>query len=127
MREKEKEVSMATLQRSAFSFRRNGSSGVVWDDKFMKGEFRERDHHEGNAEYRELRPCQSARTSFVETNELSGSNINVSEPSSSTGVNFKRSFSTAAPKKQASSGGKLFMKILPVGSGRSESMVKKSN
>ncbi|KAF3447137.1 hypothetical protein FNV43_RR12317 [Rhamnella rubrinervis] len=116
---------MATLQRSAFSFRRKGSSGVVWDDKFMNGEFRERDHHEGNAEYRELRPCQSARTSFVGINELSGSNVNAAEPSSA-GVNFKRSFSTAAPKKQAFLGGKLFRK-LPVGFGRSESMIKKSN
>lgn len=93
----------------------------------MKGEFRERDHHEGNvAEYRELRPSKSARPSFAGINELSGSDTIVAEPGS-TGVNFKRSFSTvSAPKKQASFGGKLF-KILPVGFGRSESTIKKSN
>ncbi|KAI5660517.1 hypothetical protein M9H77_29310 [Catharanthus roseus] len=29
---------MAGLQRSAVSFRRQGSSGLVWDDKFLSGE-----------------------------------------------------------------------------------------
>ncbi|GAB2269479.1 hypothetical protein Dimus_004396 [Dionaea muscipula] len=31
---------MAELQRSAVSFRRQGSSGVVWDDRFLSGEFK---------------------------------------------------------------------------------------
>lgn len=30
---------MEGLQRSAISFRRQGSSGFVWDDKFLAGEF----------------------------------------------------------------------------------------
>ncbi|XP_057772724.1 uncharacterized protein At1g15400-like [Salvia miltiorrhiza] len=30
---------MESLQRSAISFRRQGSSGFVWDDKFLAGEF----------------------------------------------------------------------------------------
>jgi hypothetical protein len=43
---------MATLQRST-AFRRQGSSGVVWEDKcFLK---------EDKVDYKELRPCQSAR------------------------------------------------------------------
>lgn len=43
---------MATLQRST-AFRRQGSSGSVWDDKYcLVGDKEER---------RELRPCQSAR------------------------------------------------------------------
>ncbi|KAI4387064.1 hypothetical protein MLD38_004925 [Melastoma candidum] len=29
---------MAGLQRSAISFRRQGSSGLVWDDRFLSGE-----------------------------------------------------------------------------------------
>ncbi|GAB2289220.1 hypothetical protein Dimus_023524 [Dionaea muscipula] len=29
----------AGLQRSEISFRRQGSSGLVWDDKFLSGEF----------------------------------------------------------------------------------------
>ncbi|KAI4381959.1 hypothetical protein MLD38_007974 [Melastoma candidum] len=29
---------MAGLQRSAVSFRRQGSSGLVWDDRFLSGE-----------------------------------------------------------------------------------------
>lgn len=31
---------MAGLQRSEMSFRRQGSSGLVWDDKFLSGELR---------------------------------------------------------------------------------------
>lgn len=128
-RTKEKELlySMATLQRSTFSFRRKGSSGVVWDDRFSKGEFRERESHEGNAEYRELRPCQSSKPStmmnFGIKEHGGGSNINVADPSNS--VNFQRSFSAVAPKKQSHFGGK-FSKILPAGLRRSETM-KKSN
>ncbi|CAH1425615.1 uncharacterized protein At1g15400 [Lactuca sativa] len=29
---------MAGLQRSAVSFRRQGSSGLIWDDRFLSGE-----------------------------------------------------------------------------------------
>ncbi|KAK9280306.1 hypothetical protein L1049_013994 [Liquidambar formosana] len=49
---------MAFLQRSAVSFRRQGSSGLVWDDKLLSGETQK----EGKSEYRELRPCQSTGT-----------------------------------------------------------------
>ncbi|CAI9100183.1 OLC1v1037124C1 [Oldenlandia corymbosa var. corymbosa] len=31
---------MAGLQRSEMSFRRQGSSGLVWDDKFLSGELK---------------------------------------------------------------------------------------
>ncbi|KAF8026758.1 hypothetical protein BT93_F3283 [Corymbia citriodora subsp. variegata] len=34
---------MAGLQRSEISFRRQGSSGLVWDDRFLSGELRRRD------------------------------------------------------------------------------------
>ena len=46
---------MATLQRSAVSFRRQGSSGSVWDELYVLGE-------DGSVHYRDqLRPCQSTR------------------------------------------------------------------
>ncbi|XWS70853.1 hypothetical protein CRYUN_Cryun03dG0084800 [Craigia yunnanensis] len=46
---------MATLQRSEVSFRRQGSSGSVWDDLYVLGE-------DGSVHYRDqLRPCQSTR------------------------------------------------------------------
>ncbi|XP_016455694.1 uncharacterized protein At1g15400-like [Nicotiana tabacum] len=32
---------MAGLQRSAVSFRRQGSSGLTWDDKFLSGELKQ--------------------------------------------------------------------------------------
>ncbi|CAB4266741.1 unnamed protein product [Prunus armeniaca] len=46
---------MATLARSASTFRRQGSSGLIWDDNLML------QREEGRAEFRELRPCQSAK------------------------------------------------------------------
>ena len=50
---------MATFQRSAVSFRRQGSSGIVWDDKYISGE-------DGKIELRDqLRPCQSVRETSV--------------------------------------------------------------
>ncbi|XAR66921.1 hypothetical protein NMG60_11013301 [Bertholletia excelsa] len=40
---------MEGLQRSAISFRRQGSSGLVWDDKFLSGELNKvQDEAEGN-------------------------------------------------------------------------------
>ncbi|KAK6927522.1 Protein of unknown function DUF4666 [Dillenia turbinata] len=45
---------MAALQRSTISFRRTGSSGLVWDEKFVSGL-----SEDGSIEYRELRHCQT--------------------------------------------------------------------
>ncbi|XP_054782274.1 MAPK kinase substrate protein At1g80180-like [Prosopis cineraria] len=39
---------MAGLQRSAVSFRRQGSSGLVWDDKFLSGELNQVNQKEDN-------------------------------------------------------------------------------
>ncbi|OIT02794.1 PREDICTED: uncharacterized protein At1g15400-like [Nicotiana attenuata] len=36
---------MAGLQRSAVSFRRQGSSGLIWDDKFLSGELNQHINH----------------------------------------------------------------------------------
>jgi hypothetical protein len=38
-KEEKEEETMEGLQRSAVSFRRQGSSGFVWDDKFLQEEF----------------------------------------------------------------------------------------
>lgn len=67
---------MATLQRST-AFRRQGSSGVVWEDKyFLK---------EDNVDYKELRSCQSARV------------VSMTDPGKSKAepTAFPRSYSTA--------------------------------
>ncbi|KAG8379858.1 hypothetical protein BUALT_Bualt07G0133100 [Buddleja alternifolia] len=40
---------MAGLQRSQVSFRRQGSSGLVWDDKFVSGEFNQPKEEKTNA------------------------------------------------------------------------------
>ncbi|XP_077210304.1 MAPK kinase substrate protein At1g80180-like [Tasmannia lanceolata] len=56
--EREKEH-MAGLQRSAVSFRRTGSSGLIWEDRFFSGELGRAKKEEEDVEFKELRPCQS--------------------------------------------------------------------
>ncbi|GMH18951.1 hypothetical protein Nepgr_020792 [Nepenthes gracilis] len=41
---------MTGLRRSAISFRRQGSSGLVWEDKFLSGELNDRDHRQEKSE-----------------------------------------------------------------------------
>ncbi|KAG7989189.1 hypothetical protein I3843_03G225000 [Carya illinoinensis] len=57
---------MAGLQRSSTSFRRQGSSGLVWNDKFLSGDLSKMRHNnkedfnkENCVEYRDLRPSRS--------------------------------------------------------------------
>ncbi|KAI9191411.1 hypothetical protein LWI28_008213 [Acer negundo] len=51
---------MATFQRSEVSFRRQGSSGLVWHDPFFSGDLAHiKRQKEREAEPRELRHCQS--------------------------------------------------------------------
>ncbi|PIA65569.1 hypothetical protein AQUCO_00100811v1 [Aquilegia coerulea] len=52
---------MAGLQRSEISFRRQGSSGLVWEDRFgeLKKKEEEEGNEEGDSEFRELRPSKS--------------------------------------------------------------------
>ncbi|KAG1335583.1 MAPK kinase substrate protein [Cocos nucifera] len=47
---------MAGLQRSVQTFRRSGSSGLVWDDRFFSGEMKK---EEEGLEFGELRQSQS--------------------------------------------------------------------
>ncbi|XP_073047723.1 MAPK kinase substrate protein At1g80180-like [Primulina eburnea] len=60
---------MAGLQRSGTSFRRHGSSGLVWDDqKYFSVELR------GKAKFEELsqhdQVCTITRNTYCETNTL---------------------------------------------------------
>jgi len=92
---------MATLQRST-AFRRQGSSGVVWEDKcFLK---------EDKVDYKELRPCQSARVVGV----TDPGNLKAATPAA-----LPRSYSTA-PMNQSS---KAFGK--PLGIPKSKSIRRK--
>ncbi|XP_022145059.1 uncharacterized protein At1g15400 [Momordica charantia] len=50
---------MAGLQRSAVSFRRQGSSGRVWDDRFFSGELKPTTCHELLQDDAVLRPSRS--------------------------------------------------------------------
>ncbi|KAL3746601.1 hypothetical protein ACJRO7_015547 [Eucalyptus globulus] len=62
---------MATLQRSAKSFRRQGSSGLVWNDSLLSDQFYE-DAKNDKSDLKELRPCQSAKAKFVGMDYTSG-------------------------------------------------------
>ncbi|XP_058112959.1 MAPK kinase substrate protein At1g80180-like [Magnolia sinica] len=54
---------MAGLQRSSVSFRRQGSSGLIWEDRLLSGDLNQmkkrQEEAEGGVEYRELRTSQS--------------------------------------------------------------------
>ncbi|KAJ4707918.1 Plant/F18B13-26 protein [Melia azedarach] len=52
---------MATFQRSEVCFRRQGSSGLVWQDRFFSGDLNKMkpEQEKKAADPRELRHCQS--------------------------------------------------------------------
>ncbi|XP_068649400.1 uncharacterized protein At1g15400-like [Aristolochia californica] len=50
---------MEGLQRSSVSFRRQGSSGLVWEDRFLSGDLSQMKKMEEEVEFRELRPSYS--------------------------------------------------------------------
>ncbi|KVH88428.1 hypothetical protein Ccrd_026832 [Cynara cardunculus var. scolymus] len=78
---------MATLKRSEKSFRRQGSSGSVWDGKKLTEGVNQLMRKEGNCEdHRQLRPCYSISGGVTE-----GSLSNV-EPRV-----YARSLSTPSP------------------------------
>lgn len=83
---------MAILQRSEVTYRRQGSSGIVWDTKYYLGE-------DGKVEMRELRPCLTVK----ETKSFSNA-INIASPTT-----CPRSLSTPQPfNKVSTSGGSIF-------------------
>ncbi|XP_028069389.1 uncharacterized protein At1g15400-like isoform X2 [Camellia sinensis] len=56
---------MDGLQRSAISFRRQGSSGLVWDDKFLSGKLNQtkpKDHQQADEGKRDHRASQMQRS-----------------------------------------------------------------
>ncbi|XP_047962716.1 uncharacterized protein At1g15400-like [Salvia hispanica] len=61
---------MAGLQRSAVSFRRQGSSGFVWDDKFLSGELNKLADQQ-KEEYKNKR-SQNVKSAAAENSALSG-------------------------------------------------------
>ncbi|KAM7259592.1 hypothetical protein ACFE04_015333 [Oxalis oulophora] len=82
---------MATLQRSVMSFRRQGSSGAIWDEKYYLAD-------DDKVEYRDLRPCQSTKDAIGmammgDINEESGSDSVGTSPDP---ISFHRSLSAPA-------------------------------
>jgi hypothetical protein len=81
-REGEREKEMAELQKSLASFRRQGSSGLVWDDKFLSG------LNQNQLEEQQQQQQQSSTGSSATTLERSRSagakpyrSVNVAPPS----------------------------------------------
>lgn len=64
---------MAGLQRSVTTFRRSGSSGVVWDERFFSGDLSRMRKEEAAAEFSELRHSKSMASSIRRTTARSGS------------------------------------------------------
>ncbi|RRT64290.1 hypothetical protein B296_00024806 [Ensete ventricosum] len=58
---------MAGLQRSVTTFRRSGSSGVVWDERFFSGDLSRMRKEEAAAEFSELRHSKSMASSIRRT------------------------------------------------------------
>ncbi|PKA64690.1 Uncharacterized protein AXF42_Ash007437 [Apostasia shenzhenica] len=53
---------MAGLQRSSETFRRSGSSGLVWEDRFLPGEMNKSEPKGEEADHKELGSSQSVGT-----------------------------------------------------------------
>ncbi|KAI5665237.1 hypothetical protein M9H77_24560 [Catharanthus roseus] len=60
---------MAALPRSEVSFRRQGSSGLVWDDKLLSGELKKISTEENNKPKVESKPAAAYKTLSVEPAE----------------------------------------------------------
>ncbi|CAM0879856.1 unnamed protein product [Alopecurus aequalis] len=58
---------MAGLQRSSMTFRRSGSSGLVWDERLMSD-----DHGQMETEFKELRHSRSVGSVGLQTRRGSG-------------------------------------------------------
>ncbi|ERN04517.1 hypothetical protein AMTRI_Chr05g71390 [Amborella trichopoda] len=64
---------MAGLPRSAVSFRRQGSSGLIWDDRLFSGELRPSSRQEKPWTDNELRQCKSVGSvGMLERNRMTG-------------------------------------------------------
>ncbi|EEF37904.1 MAPK kinase substrate protein At1g80180 [Ricinus communis] len=68
------------LQRSTTSFRRQGSSGLVWDDKFLTGESHQNNEKAETSSNGKLQRSQSAGGVIYRTVKVSSS-PNVDPPS----------------------------------------------
>ncbi|KAK9280900.1 hypothetical protein L1049_003791 [Liquidambar formosana] len=67
---------MAGLQRSAISFRRQGSSGLVWEDRFVSGELNQVNQKEEVEQDQEIRvdgkPSRTVGSINLERNRSNG-------------------------------------------------------
>nr|XP_016504153.1 PREDICTED: uncharacterized protein At1g15400-like [Nicotiana tabacum] len=82
---------MAGLQRSAVSFRRQGSSGLIWDDKFLSGELNQHINHK----YK-ITKCNKASHSKGQQGQPKEENMQVKAASSRTFGLKERSKSNGA-------------------------------
>ncbi|KAM7258703.1 hypothetical protein ACFE04_014444 [Oxalis oulophora] len=71
---------MAGLQRSAVSFRRQGSSGMVWDDKFLSGEFKKKEEHDRQQQQQQQQSDHINNDADVDNNNNNKDVVNVIKP-----------------------------------------------
>ncbi|XP_021906501.1 MAPK kinase substrate protein At1g80180-like [Carica papaya] len=80
---------MAGLQRSAVSFRRQGSSGLVWDDRFISGELNqvanqqkeEEDHHHHHHHHQQQQQQQQELNQRQEISQQESVDVKDGKPS----------------------------------------------
>ncbi|KAJ7951881.1 MAPK kinase substrate protein [Quillaja saponaria] len=65
---------MAGLQRSAISFRRQGSSGLVWEDRFVSGELNQVNQTENQTEQGQDQDHDKAEIKEIKTRRNVGIN-----------------------------------------------------
>ncbi|KAI3716281.1 hypothetical protein L6452_23509 [Arctium lappa] len=82
---------MAGLQRSAVSFRRQGSSGLIWDDKLLSGELKR--FPEGNPSLSDADQAQSSENDRSKCSKTAIGSINTIRRSRSNNGG-ERSFCT---------------------------------
>ncbi|XP_057454195.1 MAPK kinase substrate protein At1g80180 [Lotus japonicus] len=63
---------MAGLQRSEVSFRRQGSSGLVWDEKLLSGELNRKEEGQDNKGSTDHQNVKELRTTTVQRSRSNG-------------------------------------------------------
>ncbi|GAV66001.1 hypothetical protein CFOL_v3_09512 [Cephalotus follicularis] len=84
---------MAGLQRSAISFRRQGSSGFVWDDRFLSGELNKVKQSDERDQEQQPQPQPQQQQE-----KLDSKDIPIVKPSRTVGIPIERSRSNGGTR-----------------------------
>ncbi|KAI3455344.1 hypothetical protein Pfo_012007, partial [Paulownia fortunei] len=80
---------MAGLQRSAVSFRRQGSSGLVWDDKLLSGELNQLANQQKENKKNKPQQVNKEDDAAAATNSLRAGGLKIERSRSNGGRGFR--------------------------------------